>query len=162
MFKNAYGRGSYLIEKSYFQSPIGQLEILSDNKWVYGLNISKKKPSISSEHILAKKVHKQLREYFQNKRTKFELPLKFQGTDFQVKVWKALKRIPFGKTQSYSETAKKIKLPKAIRAVGTACGKNPFLILVPCHRVVAQNGDLGGFSAELKNKEFLLSHESFL
>ena len=81
------------------------------------------------------------------------------GTDFQIKVWKEIKKIKHSKTKSYSELAKAIKKEKAVRAVGTGCGKNPLLLFIPCHRVLAKNSKLGGFSAGVEKKRFLLEHE---
>lgn len=101
----------------------------------------------------------QLKEYFSGKRTSFDLPLDFKGTDFQVSVWKALRKIPFGKTWSYSDLAKAVKSPRAVRAVGTANSKNPLSIIIPCHRVIAKDGSLAGFGGGVQNKAFLLTHE---
>lgn len=101
----------------------------------------------------------QLEEYFQGKRKKFTLSLKPEGTDFQKKVWKQLQKIPFGKTCSYKEIAIRIKNKKAVRAVGSANGKNPFFIIVPCHRVIASDGSLGGYAGGLEVKIKLLKLE---
>ncbi len=86
------------------------------------------------------------------------LPLVVRGSAFQQKVWHCLQTIPHGETRSYSEVAQAVGVPEARRAVGSACATNPFLILVPCHRVVAQKG-LGGFALGLPAKQFLLKHE---
>ena len=88
------------------------------------------------------------------------LPIRAHGTPFQKRVWKALCAIPSGKVSSYGEVARKIGAPKAARAVGTACGKNPVGILIPCHRVVASNGKLGGYAWGLKLKSKILAWES--
>lgn len=111
--------------------------------------------------ILAKAA-RQLEEYFAGKRTQFDLPLNPSGTDFQQRVWMELRKIPYGKTCSYKEIAKRIKNEKAVRAVGTANGKNPFSIIVPCHRVISANGTLGGYAGGLSIKEKLLHHETSL
>jgi methylated-DNA-[protein]-cysteine S-methyltransferase len=90
----------------------------------------------------------------------FDLPLDFEGgTPFQVKVWEALQRIPYGRVRSYGWVARKVGKPGAARAVGAACGANPVPLLVPCHRVVAGDGSLGGFSGGLSNKRRLLKLE---
>lgn len=94
--------------------------------------------------------------------SKTALQLKMVGTTFQQAVWKVLLKIPSGKTMTYGEVAKAIKNPKAVRAVGTACGANPIPLLVPCHRVVASNGGLGGFGGGLPLKERLLLAEGAL
>ena len=86
-------------------------------------------------------------------------PLDLGGTDFQKRVWQALRKIPVGRTKSYGEIAQAIGRPKAVRAVGGACGANPVPVLVPCHRVLAANGKIGGFSGGLERKRQLLSRE---
>lgn len=102
---------------------------------------------------------KQLQEYMEGKRIDFDLPLDFAGTDFQKKVWKKLLGIPYGKTISYKELAKRVQNPKACRAVGSANGKNPICIIIPCHRVIAADGGLGGYSSGLPLKVKLLELE---
>ncbi len=101
----------------------------------------------------------QLQEYFSGQRKQFGIPLDLQGTDFQKQVWKELSLIPFGKTVSYKDVARRIKRDKAFRAVGTANGKNPVCIVIPCHRVIAADGTLGGYSGGLEMKKNLLSLE---
>lgn len=101
----------------------------------------------------------QLSRYFERKLFTFDLPLKLEGTPFQIEVWNALKEIPYGKTISYGELARRIDRPKAVRAVGAANGQNPISIIVPCHRVIGSNGSLTGYGGGLKNKEALLALE---
>ncbi len=101
----------------------------------------------------------QLSEYFDGKRKAFELPLDMNGTDFQKKVWKLLSEIPYGRTSSYKEIARKLENKGASRAVGTANGKNPLSIIVPCHRVISFDGSLGGYAGGLKIKTKLLNLE---
>jgi methylated-DNA-[protein]-cysteine S-methyltransferase len=101
----------------------------------------------------------QLDEYFHDGRKEFTLPLDFRGTAFQLSVWNALIRIPYGETRSYSEIAEQVNSPKAVRAVGAANGKNPIPIVVPCHRVIGNNGTLTGFRGGLSIKEVLLRME---
>lgn len=101
----------------------------------------------------------QLEEYFEGKRKNFDLPLAVSGTPFQRKVWTELTKIPFGKTCSYKDIARKIKNEKAVRAVGTTNGRNPFSIIVPCHRVIAADGTLGGYAGGLSVKTKLLELE---
>lgn len=101
----------------------------------------------------------QLQEYLQGRRKKFDLPLDLQGTEFQKKVWKELLRIPYGKTLSYKQLATALGSPQASRAVGTANGKNPLCIVIPCHRVINTDGGLGGYSGGLKIKSQLLELE---
>lgn len=103
---------------------------------------------------------KALREYFAGKRRDFkDLKLAPRGTEFQLSVWRALTKIPFGATRSYADIARLIGNPKAMRAVGLANGKNPIPIIVPCHRVIGSNGALTGFGGGLPTKKWLLTHE---
>lgn len=102
---------------------------------------------------------KQLEEYFSGKRKIFDLPLKQEGTGFQQKVWNELCNIPFGETISYHELSKRIGDVKAIRAAGTANGKNKLSIVVPCHRVIGSDGSLTGYEGGLHRKQWLLRHE---
>jgi methylated-DNA-[protein]-cysteine S-methyltransferase len=102
---------------------------------------------------------KELTEYLDGHRKSFTIPFDYNGTVFQLKVWRALSEIPFGETRSYSEIANAINKPAAVRAVGAAIGKNPVLITVPCHRVVGKNGSLTGYRGGLEMKTRLLELE---
>ena len=112
------------------------------------------------QHPILQETVKQLNEYFQGQRQIFDLPLDFEGTEFQHKVWQALLTIPFGETRSYKQIAEQIGNVKAVRAVGAANGKNPISIITPCHRVVGANGKLVGFAGGLENKDILLKIEN--
>ncbi len=101
----------------------------------------------------------QLDEYFAGARTTFDLPLDLEGTEFQLAAWEALAEIPYGETRSYVEQAARIGRPAAVRAIGTANGRNPISIVLPCHRVVGSDGALRGFAGGLEVKEALLSFE---
>lgn len=101
----------------------------------------------------------QLNEYFQGKRKTFDLPLDMKGTEFQKQVWNELMKIPFGETVSYKTVAEKIKNNKAVRAVGTANGRNPICIIVPCHRVISADGSIGGYAGGIDVKKQLLALE---
>ncbi len=111
------------------------------------------------DHPILLETQKQLCEYFAGTRQQFDLPLDFEGTVFQKKVWQALLGIPFGETRSYRDIAEQVGNIKAVRAVGAANGKNPISIIAPCHRVVGVNGKLVGFAGGLNNKEILLGLE---
>ena len=102
----------------------------------------------------------QLSEYFAGERKEFNLPLRLDGTEFQMSVLHALREIPYGETTSYSDIAERIGRPKAVRAVGAANGRNPIPIIVPCHRVIGSHGDLTGFGGGLDTKEALLRLEA--
>ena len=117
---------------------------------------------ISEELRLLKKKqsYQELLEYFAGKRKTFDIPLKQNGTDFQMRVWEALRQIPYGKTVTYKDIAKKVGNEKASRAVGMANHNNPICIIVPCHRVIGKNGDLTGYAEGLNVKEKLLKLEA--
>jgi methylated-DNA-[protein]-cysteine S-methyltransferase len=105
------------------------------------------------------KILSQLMKYLKGELRRFDCPLDMQGTSFEKKVWSALKRIPYGKTQSYKDIAKSVGHPKAFRAVGNANGSNPMPLIIPCHRVIASDGGLGGYGHGLKIKKQLLALE---
>ena len=112
-------------------------------------------------HPTLKSATQQLAEYFSGQRHAFELTLHpTWGTPFQRAVWQALQHIPYGHTRTYSDVARDMGKPKAVRAVGAAIGKNPHTILVPCHRVVGTHGSLTGYAGGLDRKRFLLAHEA--
>jgi methylated-DNA-[protein]-cysteine S-methyltransferase len=145
-------------------SPVGKLRLIASDKGLVAIDVRNVKTgSDEVKNVAAQKIlsatKKQLEQYFAGKRTAFDIPLDLEGTDFQQLAWRALCRIPFGKTISYGDQAKNIKKPKAFRAVGSANGKNPIPIIVPCHRVVAGDGSLGGYSLGLKMKKQLLALE---
>ncbi|MBW7838533.1 MAG: methylated-DNA--[protein]-cysteine S-methyltransferase [Chitinophagaceae bacterium] len=102
----------------------------------------------------------QLDEYFSGKRMNFTVPLQANGTDFQKSVWHELSKIPFGKTVSYMDIARRLHNPGSIRAVGSANGKNPISIIIPCHRVIGSDGSLTGYGGGLWRKKWLLDHEN--
>ena len=111
-------------------------------------------------HPAIRAAAQQLEEYFRGERAHFDVPLDLRGTPFQLKVWQALRRIPYGETRSYRDLAQAVGNPKSSRAVGGANGRNPVGIIVPCHRVIAASGGLGGFSCGLAYKRKLLDLEA--
>ena len=111
-------------------------------------------------HSVLLETENQILEYFAGKRKNFEISLKLIGTDFQKKVWQELQRIPFGETICYQELASRVGNIKMARAVGNANGKNPISIIVPCHRVIAKNGSIGGFTSGVEKKISLLNLEN--
>jgi methylated-DNA-[protein]-cysteine S-methyltransferase len=114
------------------------------------------------EHPMLRRTEQQLNEYFEGRRTTFDLALDLVGTPFQKSVWSALLRIPFGETRTYGEIAAQLGNPKAVRAVGAANGRNPLSIITPCHRVIGAHGELTGFAGGLGAKEYLLRLERSL
>jgi methylated-DNA-[protein]-cysteine S-methyltransferase len=148
------------------KSPIGPLYLVASEKGLQGVFWNKGNApfvdSLNGAHPalkILKQTVRQLEEYFKSERREFDLPFDTGGTDFQKKVWAQLALIPYGKTVSYSDIAKRIKNGKAVRAVGTANGKNPLSIIVPCHRVIQGNGTLGGYAGGLQTKTKLLELE---
>jgi len=146
--------------KFYYKSPIGILEIELRNDTIQRLRVVESCSNISERSGYFEEVAKQLDEYFAGKRTKFELNIYPKGTEFQKKVWAELLKIPYGKTKSYQEIAKTIGNPNAQRVVGSACNKNPILLIIPCHRVVSKTGKLTGFACGIDRKEQLLKLEA--
>jgi methylated-DNA-[protein]-cysteine S-methyltransferase len=129
------------------------VELVFDNSPRFKYILRSSKENKSSK--LLNDAAKQIREYETKKRKSFDIKLKPIGTKFQMSVWEEIKNIPYGKTVSYLEVAKKIKRPRAYRAVANAIGKNPIAVIIPCHRIIRQNGDLGGFSSGIKTKILL-------
>jgi methylated-DNA-[protein]-cysteine S-methyltransferase len=147
------------IYTAFYHSPIGIIKIISNETHLLSLSIVTKltKGTKVSKPLLL--CLKQIDEYFLGQRNNFDLPLKLEGTPFEKMVWKELQKIPFGKVLSYKELATKVRKPKAFRAVGNANSKNNFPIIIPCHRVIASNGTLGGYALGLTRKKKLLTHE---
>lgn len=154
----------------HLPSPVGNLNLIANDNSLLAilwenekLNRVKLKGSegmaADKKHPLLQATSIQLSDYFLKKRTTFDIPMDFSGTSFQENVWAALCDIPYGQTVSYAYIAKKIGRPKAVRAVGTAIGKNPLSIVVPCHRVIGSDGSLTGFAGGLTTKETLLQLE---
>jgi methylated-DNA-[protein]-cysteine S-methyltransferase len=148
------------MDTEYYHSPVGILEIRADDKALVSIQLCEgNKPIAKSKNPVIRQAIIQLSEYFAGKRRSFDLPLFVKGTEFQEKVWDALLQLPYGKTVSYAEVAKIIRHPKAYRAVGSANGKNPVAIVIPCHRVIASDGTLGGYAYGLDIKKQLLDLE---
>ena len=148
-------------------SPVGRLKLVANSQALVAVVWENEQPKcLSSKQLLPCADHpillatqKKLREYFAGQRQHFDLPLTFEGTEFQQKVWQALLSIPFAETRSYRDIAAQIGNVKAVRAVGAANGKNPISIIAPCHRVIGANGQLVGFAGGLNNKHILLQLE---
>lgn len=142
----------------YFDTPLGTMEVCASSDHVLSAffveDFKPRKPS-----KLTDKAKLQLLEYFEDSRTKFDLPHKAEGTEFQLAVWRQLSQIQYGDTCSYADIARSIANPNAVRAVGTANGKNPLTIIVPCHRVIAASGKLSGYAGGVGRKAWLLAHE---
>ena len=135
-----------MIYKKIIETPIGKIYIAEENNKIIEINLDSKKNNYEIKNTkVLNLAEKQLLEYFEGKRKKFNLPLKLKGTPFQEKVWNELLKIPYGETRTYGEIAKNIEKPKAARAVGMANHNNPISIVVPCHRVIGVNNKLVGY-----------------
>ena len=144
---------------SYYESSIGVLRIECDGDAITSLVKTNEKFKRTNDLSIVVKLKKELDEYFIGKRKVFDLPLKFNGTEFQEQVWNALLEIPYGETKSYKDISTAIGNGKASRAVGMANSKNNIIILIPCHRVIGSNGKLVGYACGLEVKEYLLNLE---
>jgi methylated-DNA-[protein]-cysteine S-methyltransferase len=143
-------------------SPVGLRAILWDVDWVANARVGTCDTEDGADGTAEQHLddaERQLGEYFAGSRSEFDLVLDPVGTEFQRRAWTVLRGIPFGETISYGEQARRLGDPKASRAVGTANGRNPLSIVVPCHRVVGADGRLTGFGGGLSAKAWLLDHE---
>jgi methylated-DNA-[protein]-cysteine S-methyltransferase len=146
-------------------TPIGMLTLTSNGRaltrlWLTDTDLGGDAAAPFEEDAVLAVAREQLEAYFDMRLRQFDLPLEPHGTDFQRRVWDSLKQIPFGKTISYAELARRVDKPKAVRAVGAANGRNPLMIIVPCHRVIGADGSLTGFGAGIERKRWLLDHET--
>nr|WP_299246040.1 methylated-DNA--[protein]-cysteine S-methyltransferase [uncultured Halomonas sp.] len=140
-------------------SPLGFLQIKATEAGITHIDFVDERSEAVTPHPLIDDCKTQLEEYFQGRRQHFDVPLAPEGTDFQKRVWRQLRAIPFGETCSYAMISQKIASPKSHRAVGAANGRNPLSIIVPCHRVIGSNGQLTGYAGGLERKQWLLQHE---
>jgi methylated-DNA-[protein]-cysteine S-methyltransferase len=147
-------------------SPIGDLFLTSNGEALTGVHMGAHnndrratREDLRDTAVLAE-ARNQLRAYFEGELTEFDLPLAVEGTAFQKKAWKELRRIPYGETISYGEQARRMGQPSAVRAVGSANGRNPISIIIPCHRVIGANGALTGFGGGIDRKRALLELEA--
>lgn len=148
-----------MVQYAYYECPFGFLKIGHDQARILSV---KKTNRIGSDHCpspVSDLAAAQLEKYFAGKRTSFDLPLSPVGTDFQKAVWKVLAQIPYGEIRSYGEIAAAVGNPRASRAVGQACNKNPIWIVIPCHRVVGKNTSLTGYAGGIDMKQALLDLE---
>ena len=151
---------------TWFDSPVGSLLLAGSSaglklvRFGAGNRARSVDPEWQVDNSAFVEVVEQLQSYFRGKRKKFELPMVLEGTDFQKRVWTALQKIPYGETISYKKLAETVGNPKAVRAVGAANGANPIPIIIPCHRVIGNDGSLTGFGGGLPLKKQLLELES--
>ena len=166
-------RGSDSVTLSWLESPVGPLVAGATDRGVCLLEFSDRRmletqverirrklgPVLPGTHPLLEQLREELAQYFARERKDFTVPLVYPGTTFEVKVWDALRRIPFGETRSYEQLAWAVGTPRGQRAVGHANGQNPIAIVIPCHRVVNKDGKLGGYGGGLWRKQIMLDLE---
>lgn len=149
--------------QTYYRSPLGLIEIIGTDEAILSILFleDEKGPKAAQQEVPQVLVDckAQLDDYFQGKRKEFTFPYHVHGTDFQQQVWGALTEIPYAKTASYKDIAVSVGNEKAIRAVGSANGRNRLSIVIPCHRIIGSNGKLTGYAGGLWRKEWLLEHE---
>jgi methylated-DNA-[protein]-cysteine S-methyltransferase len=153
------------LQYTSMDSPIGELLLLGDEQALHGLYMQdgRKPTRIASDWEQNPEpfadAMEQLAEYFDGRRTEFDMALVMDGNPFERRVWSALREIPYGETVSYGEIARRVERPSAARAVGMANGRNPIAVIVPCHRVIGADGTLTGYGGGLERKQLLLELE---
>jgi len=155
-----------LVFYTTIESPVGLLLLAGDERGLRrvsfenGKHLAPPRMDWKLDKEPFSEVIRQLQAYFRGELKEFDLPLAMEGTEFQLRVWNALRAIPYGETISYARLAERIGNPKAVRAVGLANGSNPIPIIVPCHRVIGSDGSLTGFGGGLSTKKMLLELEN--
>lgn len=159
-------------EKLYYASKlfsVGEIGVACSEAGLCEVNLRKPaawlqknefKPRSDRKAILARQAISEIEEFLNGRRLEFTVPLDLKGTAFQMRVWKELRKIPYGETRSYADIARAVGRPRAYRAVGMANHWNPVAIIIPCHRVVASDGSLGGYAGGLEMKARLLEIEA--
>lgn len=154
---------------TYFKTQtLGDLLLVANDTHLLGIYFPNHKhgPKVADDwehnpnHPVLRQGVRELEEYLEGRRTTFDVPFAFEGTEFQKDVWKQIARVPFGEMISYSELAARSGAPSAVRAVGTATGRNPISIIVPCHRIIGKNGGMHGYAGGLERKTSLLKTEA--
>ena len=148
------------VHSTYCKSPLGPIKIMGSQDCILSLDFVEEERSGDCDlPFCLKACVKQIGEYFMGNRREFLLNLDPAGTEFQKLVWRQLEKIPFGEVVTYAEIAATIGKPKACRAVGSANGRNPIAIIIPCHRVIGSDGRLTGYGGGLWRKDWLIKHE---
>ncbi len=147
------------VKRAYLKTPIGYLEVTGMEDGIQSLVFLDFRVRVNRTPAILKEAVTQVAEYFKGSRNTFSIKLNLKGTSFQMKVWEELLKIPYGKTITYQQLARRIGDKKALRAVGGANSTNPVSVVVPCHRVVGSDGKLVGYAGGLWRKKWLLEHE---
>ena len=145
--------------QSVFETPLGKVVAVADEEGLCSLDFDENASASDEENVHLTQLQRELSEYFAGKRKTFDVRLNPKGTPFQRAVWRTLCDIPYGSVISYSQEAQMLSHEKAVRAVANANGKNPIPIIIPCHRVIAKDGGIGGYSGGIWRKEFMLELE---
>jgi len=145
--------------KCVFETPLGKIIAVADEEGLCSLDFDENASASDEENVHLTQLQRELTEYFEGKRKTFDVRLNPKGTPFQRAVWRTLCDIPYGSVISYSQEAQMLSHAKAVRAVANANGKNPLPIIIPCHRVIAKGGGIGGYSGGIWRKEFMLELE---
>lgn len=146
--------------RAVYKSPVGLYEAIYERDTLLSLSFAHSGAFLPPEDAFGREIFRQMDEYFAGARRVFDLPIRMQGSDFQLKVWRGLMDIPYGQTWNYGQLARHIGMPGASRAVGNANGRNRLNIIVPCHRVIKADGSLGGYTGAGQDvKKWLLEHE---
>ena len=148
-----------MTERAVISSMIGNIELEGDGSAITALAFTSRPIEAPPAGSVLEEAARQLDEYFKHLRKEFTVPLVFHGTSFQERVWKELLSIPYGEVISYGELARRCGDPKAARAIGGAVGKNPIGVIIPCHRIIAGDGTLGGYTGGTDFKKLLLKLE---
>jgi len=160
-------RGTEMHYFDFYESPMGRMLIVATDQGLSGLYFVDQKYYRevgrdwlrSDHHEVVLETERQLKEYFGGSRKQFDIPIAAQGTPFQTRVWKAISSVQYGDSITYSELARRAGHPQAVRAAGTATGRNPITIIVPCHRIVGSDGSLTGYAGGLDRKRALRALE---
>jgi len=147
-------------ETMVITSPLGNIRLIAEDSYLLSLQFTEEPEDLGTMDVFLLEVKSQLDAYFQGDLKLFNIPVALGGTDFQQKVWMEVNKIPYGETASYQHIAKRLDSPKAVRAVGGANGVNPILVIIPCHRIISQTGELNGYAGGLWRKLKLLQLES--
>jgi len=153
------------VRYTWLESPVGRLLLAGTDDGLTELAFERGRQPVqpAADWIPAERpfreAARQLGAYFAGRLREFDLPLRPEGTPFELEVWRELRRIPYGRTTAYGELARRLGRPSAARAVGLANGRNPLAIVIPCHRVIGANGSLTGYGGGLETKRWLLEHE---
>ena len=145
--------------RSVFETPLGKVAAVADEEGLCSLDFDENASASDEENVHLTQLQRELSEYFAGKRKTFDVRLNPKGTPFQRAVWRTLCDIPYGSVISYSQEAQMLSHEKAVRAVANANGKNPIPIIIPCHRVIAKGGGIGGYSGGIWRKEYMLELE---